>query len=232
MLAFSKFRVISALLLFWLVVSVRMAAPADASLRRSPAAPAPHRTEASPQVPRPLLRQEIFQAIQRRLQQEGNTRRENLRPRDLMIQTSLPVLDADAGLKVKKISFDRLRRETVFELWTSGAPRYLPFDVATRRDPRLWGGPLAAEMDPAELPAESKSLTGRLASAAGQKPAVLAKPGSAATLVMLGENMRITLTVMPLQPGTKGQCILVRDAATARVMRVEVVGEGQLQAAL
>jgi flagella basal body P-ring formation protein FlgA len=46
---------------------------------------------------------------------------------------------------------------------------------------------------------------------------------------MLGENMRITTTVVPLQPGTKGQRILVRDPTTARIVAAEVVSEGLLQ---
>lgn len=58
---------------------------------------------------------------------------------------------------------------------------------------------------------------------------VLAKPGRPATLIMLGQNVRITTTVLPLQPGSKGQSILVRDPATARVMRAEVVDEGLLR---
>ena len=66
-------------------------------------------------------------------------------------------------------------------------------------------------------------------SQARSKPPVLAKPGKPATLVMLGQNVRITTTVVPLQPGTKGQCILVRESATARVMTAEVVDEGLLQ---
>jgi flagella basal body P-ring formation protein FlgA len=59
---------------------------------------------------------------------------------------------------------------------------------------------------------------------------VLAKPGRFATLVMLGQNIRITTTVLPLQPGSKGQRILVRDPDTQRVMSAEVVDEGLLQA--
>ncbi len=64
---------------------------------------------------------------------------------------------------------------------------------------------------------------------ARSKAPVLAKPGRPATLVMLGQNVRITTTVVPLQPGSKGQCILVRDLATARVMTAEVVDEGLLR---
>ena len=47
--------------------------------------------------------------------------------------------------------------------------------------------------------------SGQGASRARSKPPVLAKPGKPATLVMLGENVRITTTVVPLQPGIKGQ---------------------------
>ena len=61
------------------------------------------------------------------------------------------------------------------------------------------------------------------------KPPVLAKPGTPATLIMLGQNVRITTTVDPLQPGSKGQRILVRDTTTARVLNAEVVDEGLLQ---
>jgi len=70
--------------------------------------------------------------------------------------------------------------------------------------------------------------TGRAVS----KPPVLVKPGRPATLVMLGQNVRITTTVEPLQPGSKGQCILVRDLTTSRVLSAEVLGEGLLQASL
>ena len=43
------------------------------------------------------------------------------------------------GIEVKRIGFDPIRRETVFELWTSHEPQYLPFEVTTRRDRRVWG---------------------------------------------------------------------------------------------
>jgi flagella basal body P-ring formation protein FlgA len=46
---------------------------------------------------------------------------------------------------------------------------------------------------------------------------------------MLGQDARITLTVVPLQPGGKGQTILVRDVSTAQVMAAEVVDAGLLQ---
>ena len=39
----------------------------------------------------------------------------------------------------------------------------------------------------------------------------------------------ITITVAPLQPGVKGQAILVRDVSSLRVMTAEVVDENLLQ---
>jgi flagella basal body P-ring formation protein FlgA len=58
---------------------------------------------------------------------------------------------------------------------------------------------------------------------------VLAKPGTLATVIMLGQNVRITTTVAPLQPGVRGQIILVRDLSSARLMTAEVVDENLLQ---
>ena len=89
--------------------------------------------------PRPLSRREIFQAIQNDLAQRGISGRGELRPEDLKIQSSVPVLKVDMGLQVKRIGFDPIRRETVFELWASHEPQYLPFEVTTRRDPQSLG---------------------------------------------------------------------------------------------
>ena len=151
---------------------------------------------------------------------------------DLNIQSLVPVLMVDMGLQVKRIGFDPIRRETVFELWTSHEPQYLPFEVTTRRDPRSWGLTPPPEWNLGDLGGEPRTgspATGQQVSRAGSKSPVLAKPGRPATLVMLGQNVRITTTVVPLQPGSKGQCILVRDPTTARVMTAEVVDEGLLR---
>jgi len=153
-----------------------------------------------------------------------------LRPEDLHIQSSVPVLKVDMGLMVKNIRFNPLRRETIFELWASQEPQYLPFEVTTRRDPRFFG--LASGMGLAKAgggPRTESPTTGQRGRADRSKPPVLAKPGTPATLIMLGQNVRITTTVDPLQPGSKGQRILVRDTTTARVLNAEVVDEGLLQ---
>jgi hypothetical protein len=157
---------------------------------------------------------------------------EELQPGDLRIQSSPPALKEDVGLQLKSIGFDPIRREMVFELWTSHEPQYLPFEVTTRRDPQGLG--LTPRPEGKLVEAGGESASGNPAITPGGsrdrlKLPVLAKPGKPATLIMLGQNMRITTTVVPLQPGTKGQCILVRDTATARVMRAEVVDEGLLR---
>jgi hypothetical protein len=157
---------------------------------------------------------------------------EELRPGDLNIQSSLPALKDDVGLQVKRIGFDPIRREMVFELWASHEPQYLPFEVTTRRDPQSLGLTPRPEWELGEAGGESSSGNPAIAPGGSRdrlKLPVLAKPGKPATLIMLGQNVRITTTVVPLQPGCKGQSILVRDPATARVMRAEVVEEGLLR---
>ena len=131
--------------------------------------------------------------------------RAELQPEDLKIQSSVPVLRDDMGLKVKRIGFDPLRRETVFELWASLEPQYLPFEVTTRRDPQISGLTTGMGLGKGVGDTRTESpTTGQGADRISSKPPVLAKPGTPATLVMLGQNVRITTTVVPLQPGGKG----------------------------
>ncbi len=170
-----------------------------------------------------------LRVIQNDLAHRGIAERNELQPDDLNIQSSVPALWDDPGLRVERISFDPLRRETVFELWASREPQYLPFDVTTRRSLQIAGRTPDLTGKPGESDGGENSGTGKGALWISRKSPVLAKPGRAATLVMLGQNVRITTTVIPLQPGVKGQCILVRDPITARVMTAEVVDEGLLQ---
>ncbi len=216
---------ISLLLLALLFAPCREANSAD--VHRSLPTATPGKVLSSPRAPSLVERQEIFQAIQKDLALMGVARRAELQPGDLIIQCSVPALKGGMGLEVKRMGFDPIRRVIVFELWASLEPQYLPFEVTTRRDPRSWGLTPPPEWNGANA-TESRGLQQRRVTA-GSKAPVLAKPGRSATLVMLGKNVRITTTVVPLQPGIKGQCILVRDPATARVMTAEVVDEGLLE---
>ena len=232
MRAVHKSRVMCVLWILWVLAPQTNARPADASLRKGLAPPLQESEVIPRHEPRPLSRQEIFQVIQNDLAQRGVLARRELRPGDLNIQSSVPVLRVDMGLKVKKVVFDPIRREVVFELWASHEPQYLPFDVTTRLDPESLGltSSLAWKSGGGSGGARTESpAPGHGMNSSRGKAPVLAKPGRPATLVMLGQNVRITTTVVPLQPGIKGQFILVRDPATARVMSAEVVDEGLLQ---
>jgi len=227
-----KSQVVSSLLLLLMLAPRTDARPADAPLRKGPAASSVESEGILRRGPRPLSRREIFQAIQNDLAQMGISGAEELRPGDLKIQSSVPVLNEDMGLQVKRIGFDPIRRETIFELWASHEPQYLPFEVTTQRDPQRLGLPPRPEWKLGEAGGESRNgnpAIGQGVSRPRFKPPVLAKRGRPATLVMLGQNVRITTTVVPLEPGSKGQRILVRDPATGHVMTAEVVDEGMLR---
>ena len=228
--AVPKSRTVSALLLVLMLAPIASALSSEARLASALATA--ESAAASKRRPRFLSRREIFQAIQNHLAQMGISGQGELRAEDLNVQSSVPVLNVDMGLIVKKIRFNPLRRETVFELWASHEPQYLPFEVTTRRDPQTFG--LASKMGwgPTETgwgQQTERPKTGQAGSPVRSKPPVLAKPGTTATLIMLGQNVRVTTTVEPLQPGSKGQSILVRDTTTARVMNAEVVDKGLLQ---
>jgi len=211
------------------------ASPADAPLRRALTTPAATRPSLPAMVSRPVSRDDIFAAIQEYLQRNGMPMRGGLRPGDLKIQSAVPMTSGDAGLAVRRISYDPLRGATVFQLWSSQEPRHLPFVVTTRRELPSWGQPSPPgenSRDATKNPDGGDHALRPGVSAARPKPPVLVRPGQPATLVILGQNLRITTTVVPLQPGIKGQCILVRDVVSAQVMKAEVVDAGWLQAGL
>lgn len=211
------------------------ASSANVPVTKTWAAPPLRHQGVSEVAPHSPSRREIYQAIQNYLQQMGTASRGNLRAEDLRIQSSVSGRNENAGLEVKKISFDPLRQAVIFELWASHEPQYLPFAVTTRRDPAIWGMPQLLNGSTSDAGKGSNGETpnsGKAADVTSRKQPVLVKPGRPATLVMQGPNLRVTTTVVPLQPGIKGQTIMVRDATTARVMRAEVVDEGLLQAGL
>jgi hypothetical protein len=227
-----KIRTVSAALMAVMLVGLAQAPSADVPLRKASLPPSGQSELTPRRGPRLLSRQEIFQVIQSDLARRTTSTKGDLRPDDLRIQSSVPVLSSEMGLEVKKVSFDPIRRETVFQLWASQEPQYLPFEVTTRRVPQSLGLDQLWAASAVETDMADNRTNGRSAGRAAYKPPVLAKPGSLATLIMLGQNVRITISVVPLQAGTKGQRILVRDPAASLVRSAEVVGEGLLQCSL
>lgn len=134
-----KSRIVGALLLMLMLAPRTAARPADPPIRKGLAEPSEESEGILRRGPRLLSRREIFQAIQNDLSRKGIWSREELRPGDLKNQSSVPALKEDMGLQVKRIGFDPIRHETVFELWTSHEPEYLPFEVTTQRDPQSLG---------------------------------------------------------------------------------------------
>ena len=227
-----KTRTAGALLLLLLVFAPRMEVrAADDPLYRVSRAPSSAGGVISVHPGQAISRRAIFQAIQADLERIGIPDRGDLRLEDLRIQTLVPANLVDSsGLKVEKTFFDPQRRQIVFEVRTWQEPRYLPFEVTIRRNAAIiseLAGKLAEAG--AGVQTESHEAGGGIGQTHPKLP-VLARPGTAATLIMLGENMRITTTVVPLQPGARGQSILVRDLSTARVMAAEVVDENLVQA--
>jgi len=208
--------------LAWALGVAAFLAPGVAARAADAPLPKPLLPSQAGSAARPLSRLEIFQAIQDHLAKLGVPRRAALRPADLRIQSALPPFQGDSGLAVKRVGYDPIRRELVFDLWAANEPAYLPFAVTTRRDPQSLGLNLPAGVSsaPTEISNPASPLRPHLP--------ILVKPGRPATLVMVGQDIRITTTVAPLQPGSLGQSILVRDLDTARVISAEVAGEGLL----
>ena|ERR1017187_2111500 len=226
----AKSRVANVLLLLLLMLAPLMEArAADVPIGTTPAATSQGMPAIALRAVRSDSRQEIFQAIQTELDRRGISKQGELRPDDLNIQSTVPALLGDKGLQIKNIRFDPFRREIVFEIQASQASRSLPFEV-TLRDKADLISKLAEGLADAGASIQTESSTaGKRANAAQSNPRILAKPGTPATVVMLGQNVRITITVAPLQPGVKGQAILVRDVSSLRVMTAEVVDENLLQ---
>ena len=203
--------------------------PADVQPGNTLAATSQKRPVISLRTRRLYSRQEIFQAIQDELDRRGISKQGKLRPDDLNIQSTVPALLVDKGLQVKKIRYDPFRREIVFEIWDSQEPWVLPFEVTLRDNSELISR-LAGGLADADASVQTVSPTvGKGVGPVRSQPPILATPGTLATVIMLGQNVRITITVAPLQPGVRGQIILVRDVSCGRVMTAEVLDQNLLQ---
>ena len=86
---------------------------------------------------------------------------------------------------------------------------------------------LAAKRELPESPKPIK-LEGRTTQVR-PRPPVLVRSGQSATLLAGGPGMRISLTVIPLQPGAQGEEIHVRILATDQVLTATVVAPNLLQ---
>jgi len=186
-----------------------------------------------------LSRAEICEAIRGSLTRQGIPAAESLRPEDLRIQLAVEVSRSDAALQVKRMAIDTLRRETRFQLGMTRDAGRPPFEVAVPWDSlREEGGERGV---PARAGAEARvprewqaagSAPGSVPANVAQVGVALVRVGHPATLVMSRENLRVVMTVMPLEAGRRGQRIRVRDPANARILTAEVAAEGLLRRSL
>lgn len=175
-------------------------------------------------------RQEILGAITDDLARKGISWGSELRVDDLTIQASMTGMSANGTLRVDKIRVDAYRNRLVFELCAPNRPRFLPFAVTTPLDQALISGLAGLRGDATGMIHTQSPIASRTVVPPFPKALVLARPGTLATLFMVRPNARITTTVIPLQSGAKGQSILVRDPASARVMTAVVIDQNLLQA--
>ncbi len=215
---------------------------------------------AKDRVRRRISRQEIWEAIRAAMKEQGVGKADDLRPEALRVQTCVWVTKNDAGLQVKRTDFDPVRQRTVFQLWTSKEPRLLPFEVTTDWAPEanvvvarhdLARGSIVTASDvevtrrrgavrlreamrqPNDAIGQRvrRSLpAGRVLTHHNLRPPVLVTAGRPATLVAVSPHLRITTTVVPLQPGTEGQLIRIRNTMNQHILKAEVVGAGLLRA--
>jgi hypothetical protein len=206
---------------------------------------------------RRLSADEIRTAIESFLDAEGLPNLRTPNQDALNFQAPVFVTKDDPGLKVIRLEPDRVRRQVRFLLWTSKEPQVLPFYVTAEALPK---SPARESLIPLEVgpeanprgnlerlwKAEAEGLAalqrGGRYGVVGQKaalglqlalpPVLLVMRGKAAKLVLETQSLRMTALVTPLESGSKGQIIRVKNPDTQRVFRAEVVGAGLLAAAL
>jgi flagella basal body P-ring formation protein FlgA len=228
------------------------------SVPTSPALATPQAAETAG-VRRQISKLEILQAIRAGMKEQGYGDPTDLELEDLHVQTSVWVTRHEAGLLLKRTEFDRVRQRTIFRVWTSKEPRLPPFEVTTNWVPfvevAIAGHDLARGhvLTMGDVHVARRRVAARLREAikrpedvVGQRlcrplstgqvvtrnvlrTPVLVAPGKPATLVAVNPHVRISTPVIPLQPGSKGQLIRVRNRANQRIMKAEVVAAGLLQ---
>jgi len=220
---------IALLLLLMTFASVIVMMPADAPSPKRPGVTSVENTVPRILAGRTIYRQEILKSIQGKVEQMGIAGFGELSADDLNIQSSMPFPLAGVALQVKRVRFDVLRQAIVFDLWSAQEPQFLPFEV-TLRGRRELIARLSQGLGEGSASVQTESPLNKQGNVVvHMRPPILARPGTPATLIMLGQNVRITMAVVPLQPGAKGQSILVRDLSSERVMAAQVVDQNLLQ---
>lgn len=178
--------------------------------------------------------------------------------RDLQIQ-ACPQQSVDSEFVIKGAEYDAARDLTVFWLSSAQQGNILPPLMVTVHKQRsirvlvakreLRNGqavsmgdlvettqasgnlllPAAALQGTLPNPVRADSATKEPASKTNPHSVPLVKVGMPAVLVTRGKNFRGSMTVIPLESGTRGQELRVRDPGTRQVLRATVANVNQLE---
>jgi hypothetical protein len=184
----------------------------------------------------PEIAAAVAAAVKRRLQRAGE--RDTRSEADKAVLKSLAADNLDcsaaanlprtASLEVTNVSWDRALHGWEFSLRCRPAAECVPFMVRERAgegriDAR---SPAFGRRDPfsyGPLISEVRAISSKTS---------LVKVGQAAVLIWEDKGIRVTLPVICLQSGGKGEFVRARLKDSERIMRAEVVSIGTLRAAL
>jgi hypothetical protein len=127
---------------------------------------------------------------------------------------------ADPRIQVTSIDLRRSENAIRFRLKIVNEPELHEFWVSSRLSQSVMARSVSIDLRPA------RSITS-LPKAA--RAVVLARSMKPAALVVYGRGFQFTTSVTPLQNGSRGDVIRVREEATGRILKAEVVGPSQLQ---
>ena len=163
------------------------------------------------------------------------------------LATPVYVTQDDPGLEVSEIEFDALHQVTRFRLSISKEPGHLPFFVTVpgRFNGKLRAGNLgeaktgrasakqsSASTFPGSTMKPERDQAAQAPPSRNERAELMVKAGAETRLVIQGADYRLTSTVIPLQSGTLGQQIRVRDPVTRKLLTAQVVGPGLLTGTL
>ena len=192
---------------------------------------------------RELTRQEIFRSIRDALAQNHFLHGWQLTPESIRMAGPVYVTQANSRLKVLRMSVDPASGTVFFKLWPSQEPKIHPFDVSISLQPGIsaWdeilhgGGSIQLDSIGNQVPQQKNRQRAPSNKSAHKPPSLdtapLVMPGQVATILLLGDGVRVQTYGLPLERGALGQAIRVRNAATGRILVAQVIARNYVQAA-
>jgi hypothetical protein len=170
---------------------------------------------------------EIHEAIVAALQAQGVNSSKWPSVQEVRVSAPLLATTDKSGLIVESIEPDGARRLTRFRMLLSNEELTVPFYATVHRLVNAENQPLEKN-----LRAQTAGAASRKNAGSARKTPILVRPGSSATLLVEAGPLRITTTVVPLQSGSQGQQILVRNPETRGTLRATVIAPNLLKQSL